>query len=557
MGKRGPGASKLRLVAANAPNVTDDSLGIFDGLEGWGPPRPAPHPWEAEGLSRAERVIAFVESLPITKGFGAGERVQLLPFQREWIEAIYATDTEGNRRVRTGLLSVARGQGKTVLAAMLCLCHLVGPECEPRGECYSAGATRDQSALIFTEMEAIIGETPWIAARVNVQRFHKVIEDSVTGSKYRALASDGASVHGLASSFVICDELAQWKGRELFDVLRTSMGKRREPLMLTIGTQSPYAENIMSELVDYAGRIAAGEIEDPSFHGAIYAADEDAALDDPEAWAAANPALGVFVNEQTIREEAQKAQRMPTFEPAFRNLHLNQRVDAEPKAINPAEWNACGTPVDPAALRGRPCYGGLDLSSVRDLSALVLYFPEDGGAVLPFFWCPKAGLSLKEEQDRVPYRTWASQDHIEPTPGAAIDKAFIARRLAMVCAEYDVKGIAYDRWGMAEMRATLDREGINDLPLKEWGQGFASMGPAVNAFETALIERKLRHGMHPVLRWNASNLIFDMDPAGGRKPSKSRSIDRIDGMAALIMACGLAAKDEGPQVYRGGGIEWV
>jgi phage terminase large subunit-like protein len=529
------------------------------GADLFRPTQPAQvgHPWHRDGLSRAERVIAFVESLPITKGFGAGDRVQLLPFQRDWISAIYAADDDGHRRVRTGLLSVARGQGKTVLSAMLCLAHLVGPECEPRGECYSAAATRDQSALIFAEMEAIIAETPWIAARVNVQRFHKVIEDMETGSKYRALASDGASVHGLASSFVVADELAQWKGRELFDVLRTSMGKRREPLMLTIGTQSPHAENIMSELVDYAGRIASGEIEDPSFHGAIYAAPEDSALDDADAWAAANPALGVFVSAEQLADEAARAKRLPTFEPAFRNLHLNQRVDAEPKAINPAEWNACGDPVDLDALRGRPCYAGLDLSSVRDLSALVLYFPEDGGAVLPYFWCPKEGLSAKEEQDRVPYRTWAGQGFIEPTPGAAIDKTWIARRLAMVAEEFDLRAIAYDRWGMAELRAILDREGITNLPLKDWGQGFASMGPAVNAFETALLERNLRHSMHPVLRWNASNLIFDTDPAGGRKPSKSRSIDRIDGMAALIMACGLAVKDEGPEVYRGGGIEWI
>lgn len=218
MGKRGPGSGRLLRVA----QLADEQQG--GGLFAEFMPAIPPQPWTRPGMSRAERVIAFVESLPITKGFGAGETVDLLPFQRDWLEAIYATDSDEVRRVRTGLLSVARGQGKTVLAAMLCLCHLVGPESEQRGECYSAAATRDQSALIFAEMEAIIGETPWIAARVNVQRFHKVIEDSVTGSKYRALASDGASVHGLASSFVICDELAQWKGRELFDVLRTSMG---------------------------------------------------------------------------------------------------------------------------------------------------------------------------------------------------------------------------------------------------------------------------------------------------------------------------------------------
>lgn len=543
----------MKAAAASAPAESEGGFGLFAE---WQPPKPVAHSWEAAGLSRAERVIRFVESLPITKGFGAGERVQLIEFQREWIEAIYGEDEDGRRRVRTGLLSVARGQGKTVLAAMLCLAHLVGPECEQRGECYSAAATKDQSALIFAEMEAIIFETPWIAARVNVQRFHKQIEDLQTGSKFRALASDGASVHGLASSFVVCDELAQWKKRELFDVLRTSMGKRREPLMLVIGTQSPYPENLMSELVDYAERVNGGEISDPSFHGVVYAVPEDADPYDPANWALANPALGVFVSEQQIADEAKRAKRMPTFEPAFLNLHCNMRVDAEPKAINPAEWQACGAPVDPESLRGRPCYAGLDLSSVRDLSALVLYFPEDGGAILPFFWCPKAGLTHKEEVDRVPYRTWAKQGFIEPTPGSAIDKSFIAQQMASIAAMFDVKGIAFDRYGFQDLKNILDREGI-DLPLIEWGQGFISMGPAVNAFEVALLAGELRHGMHPVLRWNAGNLILDTDPAGNRKPNKSRSIDRIDGMAALIMACGLAAKDEGPEVYRGDGPMWL
>ncbi|WP_294006934.1 terminase TerL endonuclease subunit [Sphingomonas sp.] len=514
------------------------------------------HPWEADGLGRAERVIAFVESLPITKGFGAGENVKLLPFQREWIEAIYGDGDDGRRRVRTGLMSVARGQGKTVLAALLCLCHLIGPEAELRGECYSAAATRDQSALIFAEMEAVIFAVPWMANRLNVQRFHKRIEDMETGSTYRALASDGASVHGLASSFIVCDELAQWRKRELFDVLRTSMGKRAEPLMLVIGTQSPHPENLMSEMVDYAGRVNSGEINDPSFHGRLYAVPEDADPFDPANWPLANPAIGTFVSAEQLADEAERAQRMPTFQPAFLNLHCNMRVDAEPKAINPTEWAACGDPVDREALRGRPCYGGLDLASVRDLAALVLYFPEDGGAVLPYFWCPKAGIALKEETDRVPYRTWAQQGHIEATPGAAIDKRYIGRQLAQIVSEFDVNGIAFDRFGFKDLEVILDGEGVQ-LPLVEWGQGYLSMGPAVSAFETAMLAGELRHGMHPVLRWNASNLILDTDPAGNRKPNKARSIDRIDGLAALIMACGLAAKDEGPTVYQGTGVAWV
>lgn len=538
MGARGPGAARMKRAAAQVAETA------------------RPHPWEAANLSRAEKVIAFIESMPITKGYGAGENVKLLPFQREWIEAIYATDSDGDRRVRTGLLSVARGQGKTVLAALLCLAHLAGPEAEPRGECYSAAATRDQSALIFAEMEAVIFAVPWLAARLNVQRFHKRIEDRETGSIYRALASDGAAVHGLASSFIVCDELAQWKRRELFDVLRTSMGKRREPLMLAIGTQSPSPVNIMSELVDYAGRVNSGEIEDPSFHGAVYAVPEDADPYDPANWKLANPALGVFVSEQQIADEAERARRLPTFEPAFLNLHCNMRVDAEPRAINPAEWEACGEAVDAEALKGRTCYAGLDLSATRDLSALVLYFPEDCGAVVPYCWCPKEGIAAKEEIDHVPYRTWAKAGHIEPTPGAAIDKRFIARRLALIAADYDLRGVAYDRMFMADLKVILQGEGV-DLPLVDWGQGFLSMGPAVDAFETAMLRGELRHGMHPVLRWCAGNLVFDTDAAGARKPTKARSIDKIDLIVALIMACGLAARDAGPATYDGEGPLWI
>lgn len=549
MGARGPGARR-QIAAASAAR-----LPIADMFNPH-PVGPAPHPWEADGLTRAERVVAFIEDLPVTKGFGAGDRVVLEPFQRDWLMAIYGDGDDGLRQVRTGLLSVARGNGKTVLCAGLALCHLVGPEAEPRGECYSAAATKEQSALIFAEMEATILATPWMAARLNVKSFHKEITDPQTGSIYRALASDGKSVHGLASSFVVCDELAQWKSREMFDVLRTSLGKREQPLLLVIGTQSPRAENVMSELVDYAGRIESGEIEDASFHGTVYAVPEELDAFDPANWKLANPALGKFRSEREMGEEARRAQRMPTFEPAFRNLYLNQRVDAEPKAINPAEWELCGGTFDPAALVGRPCYAGLDLSSTRDLSALALYFPQDAGALILHAWCPKENLADREETDRVPYRTWAKQGHIEATPGRAIDKRFIATRLAEARERYDLRGIAFDRWGMADLRSILNHDGI-DLPLVDWGQGYRDQGPAVDAFEIAMLEGKLQHGMHPVLRWAAGNLVYEMDPAGARKPSKNRSIDRIDPVVAAIMAVGLASRDEGESAYRGSGIVWL
>jgi phage terminase large subunit-like protein len=512
------------------------------------PPKKTRHPWQRKGLSRAERVIVFIESLPCTKGFGAGAPIKLLGFQREWIEAVYATDTDGLRLVRTAVLSAARGNGKTVLIAGLCLAHLVGPEAEARGEVYSAGAARDQAALIFAELEAWIVRVPWLRGRLNVKRFGKAIEDLETGSVYRALASDAPAVHGLAASFVAADELAQWRRRELYDVLMTSMGKRREPLLAVISTQSPKATNILSELIDYGERVKAGEIDDPTFHSQLYAAPDDADPWREETWRLANPGLGVIRSLAELRQEAKRAQRMPTFEPAFRNLYLNQRVDAEPKAILPMEWEAAGGTVDPAALRGRPCWAGLDLSATRDMSACVLYFPEDGGAVLAHFWLPKEGLGEREAGDRVPYRTWAEAGHVTLTPGAAINKRFIAMHLAELAATYDLKGIAFDRWGMAELTRIMADEGI-ELPLREHGQGFRDMGPSTSAFEAAMLDRRLNHGGNPVLRWQASNLVYETDPAGSRKPAKNRAIDRIDGIVALVMAIGLAARTPAPPRY--------
>jgi phage terminase large subunit-like protein len=547
MGARGPGARPLTAIEGgrNAPPAP-----AFDFMGGQTSEQA--RPWHAPGLSRAERVIAFIESLPVTKGFGVGEPIKLLPFQLKWIEAVYAEGDDAKRLVREAMLSVARGNGKTVLIAGLCLAHLIGPESEPRGECYSAAATKEQAAIIFEEMAAWIRRVPWMNARCNVKAFHKTIDDAVTGSVYRALASDGASVHGLASSFVACDELAQWPKRELYDVLRTSMGKREEPLLIAIGTQSPYADNMMSELVDYAARVESGEIEDPGFHGQVYAAPEDAALDDPDAWAAANPALGLFRSREELASECARAMRMPTREAAFRNLYLNQRVDAEPKAINPAEWASCGGPVDVEALRGRPCYGGLDLSSTRDLTAFVLYFPEEGVALV-WFWCPKHGLRERAETDRVPYDVWAKEGFITPTPGKAVDKAFIATHLAQLRNLYDIRGIAYDRWRIEELTPLLKQEGV-ELPLEPWGQNFASMAPAVDAFEQAMLSGHLKHADHPVLRWNASNAVYEQDASGNRKLNKARSRDRIDGLQALVMAIGLASQDGGPEEFQGGVI---
>jgi len=530
MGQRGPGSIRGKAARA-APKR-----------------RRRKHPWERKGLSRAARVIAFLESLPCTKGYGAGAPLKLLPFQREWIEAVYAEGENGQRLVSTAVLSTGRGNGKTVMIAGLCLAHLVGPEVVPRAEVYSAAATREQAALIFDELEAWTVRVDWLQARLNVKRFGKIIEDMTTGSLYRALASDAPAAHGLSPSFVAADELAQWKRRELYEVLRTALGKRPETLFAIISTQSPNPSNVLSELLDYGERIRRGEVEDSTFYSQLHAVPDDADPWKEESWRLANPGLGVIRSLDELRQESTRAQRMPSFELAFRNLYLNQRVDSSPKAITPIEWEACGGTIDIEALKGRPCWAGLDLSATRDMTACVLYFGDDDGAVIAHFWLPKEGIGEKEQTDRVPYRTWIERGVVTATPGAAVNKRFIASHLAQIAATYDLRGIAYDRWGMPEVQRILADEGI-ELPLEPWGQGFKDMAPAVAAFEAAMLDGRLNHGGNPVLRWMASNLVFETDAAGNRKPSKNRAIDRIDGIVALVMAIGLHARQPGPVEY--------
>ncbi|MFG1371109.1 terminase TerL endonuclease subunit, partial [Xanthobacter oligotrophicus] len=223
--------------------------------------------------------------------------------------------------------------------------------------------------------------------------------------------------------------------------------------------------------------------------------------------------------------------------------------------VTKADWEGNGSPFDPLELEGEVCFGGLDLSSTRDLTALSLYFPGPG-KLLVWHWAPSDSIHERAERDRVPYPRWADEGWIEVTPGRATDRQFIARRLAEVRERYDVRAIGFDRWRIEDLLKLLADEGI-DLPLVEFVPGWRSYGPAVDAFERAVLERKMQHNGNPLLRWQAGNVIVETDPAGNRKPSKSRSLDRIDGIVVAVMACSLAAKEEGPEVYKGSGPMWL
>ena len=547
MGKRGPGSSRLRAAAALAVAEDPSEPQSKDDKPRGRVPSTASHPWEKLNMPAAEKVLAFLGTLPVVSGLKAGQRLELLPFQEDFVRAVYETDPKGLRIVRMAALSVARGNGKSGLLAGLSLAHLLGPLQEPYGECYGAALDREQAGVLFRMMRAIIEATPWMAACVNIRDWHKEITHEPSQSIWRALTSDARKAHGLAPSFWVADEVAQWRSRELWDNLATGMGKRHEALGVTISTQAADDHHFFSEMLDDEPR--------PTVHTQLHAAPKDCALDDRDAWKAANPALGSFLNEEQFADAADRAIRSSSFAPSFRLLNLNQRVEASERFIAQADWEANSDPFDILELEGQPCYGGLDLSSTTDLTAFALWFPE-AGKILVWHWAPADTIHARAEKDRVPYPAWADDGWIERPPGRATDRAAIARRLADVQASYDVRCIAYDRWRIEDLRKLLSDEDI-ELPLVEFVPGWKSYGPACDAFERAVLEGRMHHNGNPLLRWQAGNVTIETDPAGNRKPSKAKSFDRIDGMVAAIMACGVASRDEGPVVYRGDGPFWL
>ncbi|ODS53217.1 MAG: terminase [Acidobacteria bacterium SCN 69-37] len=510
--------------------------------------RPA---WQKPGLSRAERVIAFIESLPVTKGIRAGKTMTLLPYQRAFIEAVYGEQSS----VRLAIQSIPRGNGKTGLQAGICLAHLLGPEAEPRGEVYAAAIDRQQAGLLFNEIVAIIEAVPEFDAACNIQRFKKLVEvldGPSKGSVFETLSADVRRGHGLSPTLFVYDEFAQARTGDLLDTLITAQGKRTRSLGMVISTQAADDLHPLSVLIDDAQRGL-----DPSLYCQLIAAPVDADPFDEATWRACNPALDSFLDANELRTQAERAQRVPTFAAKFKNLRLNLRIATEERWLPIDAWQACAGTVDLDALAGARCFGGLDLGSTRDLTSFALFWPE-AGSLAVWSWCPAETLTEREQSDRAPFRVWAQQGHIEATPGRATDKRRVALRLGELCARFQPTAIAFDRWGIAELARVLGDEGIT-LPLREFGQGFKDMAPATAAFETRVLNGAITHDSNPLVTWSLGNVALERDAAGNAKPHKRKSTERIDPIVAAIMAVGLAAQEPPPprSVYADRGLVFV
>lgn len=480
--------------------------------------------------TRGERNAEWIESMCcVPEGRLVGQKLKLTKKQREWLKLIYDSPT------RMFILSVGRKNAKTAFAAMIVLLHLVGTEAVANSQIPSIAQSRDQAGILFSLAAKMVRMSRDLSQYVQIRESKKQLLCPELGTVYTAFSADAQTTLGFSPAVAIVDELGQVRGArsELYEAIDTASAAHEKPLTIIISTQAPTDGDLLSILIDDALTGA-----DPTIKCVLYSAPIDLDPFSLEAIRAANPHYDDFMNKDEVLRQASNAKRMPSSEAAYRNLILNQRVQGTNPFITRSVWEENGLP--PSDLKGQVVYGGLDLSSTSDLTALVLV--SEYGDIDCRFWLPEEGLAEKSRTDRVPYDIWHRDEYLLTTSGRAIEYEYIAYELRNIFNEYDVRSIAFDRYNMKFLRSWLEKVGFTEDELErfvEFGQGFVSMSPAIRELEARLLQKQLKHGKHPVLSMCAANAVTTSDPAGNRKFIKSKSTGRIDGMVALAMAIGV------------------
>lgn len=527
-------------------------------------------------IKKAERAVKFISLLKATKGKMANKPLVLAPFQKKIIRDIYGTVREnGERQYEEAFILIPRKNGKSELIAGFLLYQLFMNN-EFGQEIYSCANSKDQAEIIFRICSQMIRSNKALSKRCKIIDSLQRIVRADTNSFYEAISSDAPTKHGLNATFVVYDEIHESKKRDLYDVMHTSTGARTEPLFITITTAGESEEGIWFELYTHAKNVLNGTIEDDTFYPVIFELENDCdwkeigepaeynddgeEISAPTGWYRANPALGHFKYLERMLADFKKAISMPAFEANFRRLHLNQIISSSQAWINKELWLACNGEIDTKSLVKKECFGAFDLSSTGDLTSFVLVFPVEIKnvtyyVVMPFFFIPKANIKQRVEKDRVPYDVWERQGLIKTTPGNWVDYQYIYEKVISLSKVYKIKEIAYDPWHASEISQKLEAEGFT---MVEFRQGYRSMTPACQDLLNTTMSNRIIHGNHPVLNWNSSNMIFEMDAAGNIKPSKKESREKIDGMVALIMALDRAIKGHKKKsVYESRGLRTV
>lgn len=508
-----------------------------------------------EMIGGGERAVRFLRALKHSKSSAKGRAFTLDYWQERLIRAVYGPRhlvdipelgiRRGDRIIKTVFLLLPRGGRKTTLAAAMALLHTIGPEKVEGGEVITAASDRKQARLAYTEALGMIRSDARIEKAVSAQDYRNRILYPKHGSFFESISADAGTQHGRTPAFVLADELHAWPKRDLWDVLRSGLIKTPNTLMVIATTAGRGQDNLAYEHYAKARKVALGEIDDPAFLPVLFETAADADWRDPEVWRRANPGMSCpspYPDLAGFRQYVKDAEGSPGDRDAFRQLSLNVWLDHSTSPfVDMAVYDAGNVPVDLEALRGRQCWLGVDLSSTGDLTAIVAAFPdEDGGyGVVPWFFCPADNLRAKADKDGVPYPTWAEAGHIIPTPGNVVDLRIVEQKVRDLCADLDVAEIAFDPHMGRVTMANLAEDGF---PVVEFRQGWISMAPAVKELERAILGGKFRHGGHPVLRWNFSNIAVEIDKAENKSFHKGKSKDRIDGAVAAAMAVSRASQ---------------
>lgn len=500
----------------------------------------------ADPLGYGERAVKFLRALKHPKNPLPGNAFQLDPWQERIVRKIYGPrNADGTRVVKTVVMLLPRGSRKTSLAAALALLHTFGPERVPGGEVLSAASDRSQAKIAFAEAVGIIRTMPKIDGIAQITDHKHRIKNKTHASFYACVSNDAASAHGHTPVFCLVDEIHAWKRRDLWDALKSGMSKTAGSLLIIATTAGRGQENLAFEQIEYARRVARGEIIDPATLPILFETAADADWQDEKVWYRANPGLALgYPDIHGLRQLAKEATERPGDREAFRQYHLNVWLDhSDAPFVEMETYDEGAEPFDLDEMEGRACWLGVDLSSNSDLTVIVAAWRhgDDGYRVWPFYFCPADNLSRRAEKDGVPYPLWAEKGFITPTPGNVVDFRAVEDAIRDLCDRFDVREIAFDPHLGRNMMSNLAEDGF---PAVEMRQGWITMAPAIKELERAIIGRRFQHGGNPVLRWNFDNICTETDKAGNLSFHKGKSKDRIDGAMAAAMAVGRASAGE-------------
>lgn len=496
--------------------------------------------------AKADRAVRFIENLKHTKGKWAGKRFWLLPWQERIIRDIFGiVDEKGHRQFRTAFIEIGKKNGKSELAAAVAL-YLLYADGEPSAEVYGAAADRQQASIVFDVAHQMVRMTSALTKRSKIMAATKRIVNFSNAGFYQVLSAEVGTKHGLNVSGLVLDEVHAQPNRRLYDVLTQGSGDAREqPLYFLITTAGTDKESICYELHTKAMDILAGRKIDHTFYPVVYGLTDEDDWHDEKNWYKANPSLGQTIQIDRVRDMYHEALENPAEENVFKQLRLNMWVSSITRFIPEQIYDKGNLPIDMASLEGRECYGGLDLSSTGDITALVLMFPprseDEKYVMLPFFWVPEDTIPLRVRRASVPYDVWKQEGFLLATEGNVIDYNFIEAFINKLYTKYNIKEIAVDRWNATQLIQNLTDDGFTMVPF---GQGFKDMSPPTKEFYKLLMQGKIIHGGNPVMRWMSGNVVVDRDAAENIKPTKAKSPEKIDGIVAAIMALDRCTRHE-------------